>query len=225
MPRWPRWRMTTKRIIGLEVCDATKWAFSCGAIILAAGQGRRFQGLKQDVVFKGKPLWRHPFDLVTKWLPNKNVIVVGKDVEGGRTRSGSVQKGLAALPSQLKRVIILEAARPLVADSQILQLLKATSPSITMVKPLVNTVIGRDGTYYNRADMYELLVPQAFDFEKLTKAYQSGRFPDMTDETRVMWEFYGIKPAFVEAGENLFKVTYPSDISILESIFQKLQHE
>ena len=111
------------------------------------------------------------------------------------------------------------------AEAQILQLLCATSPSITMVKPLVNTVIGRDGTYYNRADMYELLVPQAFDYEKLITAYHSGRFLDMTDETRVMWEYYGIKPDFVEAGENLFKVTYPSDISILQSIFQKLKHE
>ncbi len=217
--------MTTKRIIGLEVCDATKWALSSGAIILAAGQGTRFRGLKQDVVFNGKPLWRWPFDLVTKWLPTEHVVVVGKDVAGGETRSGSVQNGLAALPSQLKRVLILEAARPLVAEEQILQLLCATSPSITMVKPLVNTVIGRDGTYYNRADMYELLVPQAFDYEKLITAYHSGRFSDMTDETRVMWEYYGIKPDFVEAGENLFKVTYPSDISILQSIFQKLKHE
>ena len=41
----------------------------------------------------------------------------------------------------------------------------------------------------------------------------------MTDETRVMYEEYGITPTFVEGGENLYKVTYPHDIEYLEFYF------
>ena len=191
------------------------------AIILAGGRGTRFGGLKQDIVFRGKPIWRYPYDLATELLPLENIVVVGKDVGAGETRSGSVVNGLSALPRSTRRVVILEAARPLVTKDQISVLLKSRAESITTVKPLVNTVIGRDGTYYNRSEMYELLVPQAFDYEKLRTAYWSGRFKDMTDETRVMFEYFGIKPEFVLAGENLFKVTYPSDIQILTAILEK----
>jgi 2-C-methyl-D-erythritol 4-phosphate cytidylyltransferase len=192
---------------------------SCmGAVILAAGSGTRFGGLKQDVVFGGKPLWRYPYDLAVEMLPTQNVVVVGKDVEGGATRSASVINGLAALPENVTRVVILEAARPLVTKKQIAELLDHDADSVTFVRPLVNTVIGRDGTYYDRNSMYELLVPQAFDCRKLIEAYRSGEYGDMTDETRVMFEHYGIKPAFVQGGENLFKVTYSNDISVIECI-------
>lgn len=192
------------------------------AIILAGGRGSRFGGLKQDIVFKGKPLWRHPYDLAAELVPLDNIVVVGKDVKGGATRSESVINGLSALPNAVRRVVILEAARPLVTREQIRQVLESQAESVTIVKPLVNTVIGRDGTYYDRSSMYELLVPQAFNCEKLRIAYGSGRFKDMTDETRVMFEYHGIKPEFVIAGENLFKVTYPSDIGILETILARM---
>jgi 2-C-methyl-D-erythritol 4-phosphate cytidylyltransferase len=189
-----------------------------GAIILAGGTGTRFGALKQDVMFGGKPLWRHPYDLAVEMMTSRNVVVVGKDVEGGATRSASVVNGLAALPETVTRVVILEAARPLVRKEQIAELLDSDADSVTFVRPLVNTVIGRDGTYYDRSSMYELLVPQAFDRVKLEEAYRSGKYPDMTDETRVMFEHYGIKPAFVLGGDNLFKVTYPNDIRVIECI-------
>ena len=190
------------------------------AIILAGGRGSRFGGLKQDVVFRGKPLWRYPYDLARELLSAANIVVVGRDVKSGETRSESVVNGLHALPRTTRRVVILEAARPLVTKEQICQLLKSRAESVTLVKPLVNTVIGRDGTYFNRSEMYELLVPQAFNYAKLRVAYDSGRFADMTDETRVMFEYHGIKPRFILAGENLFKVTYPSDIHILSAIYE-----
>lgn len=53
------------------------------------------------------------------------------------------------------------------------------------------------------------------------EAYNSGKFVDMTDETRVMFEYYGLKPHFIETESNLFKVTYPGDLDIIESIYQE----
>jgi 2-C-methyl-D-erythritol 4-phosphate cytidylyltransferase len=195
---------------------------SMGAVILAGGGGTRYGGRKQYVIFRGKPLWRYPFDLAISLMPRHNVVVVGEDVEGGATRSASLINGLEALPETTERVIVLEAARPLVTKAQIVTLLDSTSKSITYVQPLVNTVIGRDGTYYDRSSMYELLVPQAFDYKMLLQAYMTGKYQDMTDETRVMFEHYGIKPDFVQGGENLFKVTYPKDIDVLEQIAKRI---
>lgn len=193
-----------------------------GAIVLAAGFSTRYGGSKkQDLEFHGKPIWRYSYDTVKSIVGNDYTIAVGKDMPGGETRSESVIIGLKALPKDTDRVIILDAARPMVTIKQIKELLENSNPSVTFVRPMVNTPIFRDGTYVNRSDMYDMLVPQAFDYKLLVEAYESGRFKDMTDETRVMFEFHGIKPTLIETENNLYKVTYPGDLDIIESIYQK----
>ncbi len=192
-----------------------------GAILLAAGSGTRYHAKKQDLIFHGKPIWRYAYETALSVVGESNIIVVGKDIPGGKTRSGSVMRGLEALPDAIDRVVILEAARPMVTKEQILQLLNDPYPSSTFVRPLVNTVIYRDGTYINRNELYDLLTPQAFDMKMLLESYQSHRFEDMTDETRIMYEFFGEKPHFIETEDNLFKITYPGDLEIIESIFKR----
>ena len=191
-----------------------------GAILLAAGSGTRYHGKKQDLEFHGKPLWRYAYETALSVVGEGNIVAVGKDIQGGVTRTGSVMNGLNALPKEVDRVIIVEAARPMVTRDQIVQLLEDASPSSTFVRPLVNTVIYRDGTYINRNELYDLLTPQAFDKNMLMEAYRSGRFEDMTDETRVMFEYHGVKPHFIETESNLFKITYPGDLEIIESIYK-----
>ena len=191
------------------------------AILLAAGKGTRYKGKKQDVLFLGKPLWECVYETLTKVVPKDRIVVVGKDIEGGETRTGSVINGLMALPKDTERVIIAEAARPLVTQKQIEELLFDESPSVTFVRPLVNTVIFRDGKYINREELYDMLTPQAFDYKRLLEAYMSNKFNDMTDETRVMYEFHGIKPHLIETDNNLFKVTYPGDMSIIETLYKE----
>jgi len=196
-----------------------------GIIILAAGKGERFHGKKQDIEFHGKPLWQHSYDTALRITGKENVVVVGKHIEGGETRSLSVMNGLRTLPDDTEKVLILEAARPLVTIEQLKILIDNPNPSISFVMPLVNTVIGRNGTYYDRSSFYDLLVPQSFDYKKLLTAYETGKYTDMTDETRVMFEEYGIKPCLIETGQNLFKVTYPRDVAVLESIYKSLEKE
>ena len=196
-----------------------------GAILLAAGMGTRYHAKKQDLNFHDKPLWRYAYETALETVGENNIIAVGKDNPGGKTRSESVKIGLSALPDTVDRVIIVEAARPMVTKEQIGQLLNDPYPSSTFVRPLVNTPIYRDGTYINRSEMYDLLTPQAFNRKMLQEAYESGRFEDMTDETRVMYEYYGIKPHFVETESNLFKVTYPGDLDIIESIYRARQEK
>jgi 2-C-methyl-D-erythritol 4-phosphate cytidylyltransferase len=190
-----------------------------GAILLAAGSGTRYHGKKQDLIFHGKPIWRYAYETALSIVGESNIVAVGKDIPGGATRTGSVMNGLAALPKEIDRVVLVEAARPMVTKEQIEQILNDPYPSSTFVRPLVNTVIFRDGTYVNRNDMYDMLTPQAFDRKMLEEAYLSNKFNDMTDETRVMFEFHGVKPHFIETESNLFKITYPGDLNIIESIY------
>lgn len=193
------------------------------AILLAAGKGTRYKGTKQDVIFHDKPLWRYAYETTLDVVGAGNIVAVGKDIPGGETRTRSVLNGLEALPKDTDKVIIVEAARPMITRNQVKQLLDAQYPSVSFVRPLVNTVIYRNGTYINREELYDLLTPQAFDYKLLLEAYRSGKFNDMTDETRAMFEYYGIKPYFIETDSNLFKVTYPGDLDIIESIYQKLR--
>ena len=193
-----------------------------GAILLAAGKGTRYQGTKQDVIFHEKPLWRYAYETTLSVVGEDRIVAVGKDIPGGATRTGSVLNGLEALPKDTERVIIVEAARPMITREQVIELLSDDHPSSTFVRPLVNTVVYRNGTYINREELYDLLTPQSFDYKMLLEAYRSGRFTDVTDETRIMFEYHGVKPHFIETGTNLFKVTYPGDLDIIESIYQSL---
>lgn len=191
-----------------------------GAIILAAGKGTRYHGTKQDAIFHNKQLWRYAYETALEVVGKDNVIVVGKDIPGGVTRTGSVLNGLKALDKDTDRIIILEAARPMVTTEQVKILLNDEHPSTSFVRPLVNTVIFRDGRYIDRDSLYDLLTPQAFDYKMLLAAYESGKFTDVTDDTRIMFEYHGVKPHFIETDNNLFKVTYEGDLNIIESIYQ-----
>lgn len=197
-----------------------------GAIVLAAGFSTRYGGAKkQDLEFHGKQIWKYSYDTAKSVIGSDNIVAVGKDIPGGQTRTESVIIGLKSLSPDTDRVIILDSARPLVTKDQIIELLENPNPSCTFVRPLVNTPIFRNGTYVNRSEMYDMLVPQAFDYKKLLEAYESGQFKDMTDETRVMFEYHGIKPTLIETKNNLFKVTYPGDLMIIESIYQQMKEE
>ena len=194
------------------------------AIVLAGGQGTRYGQKKQFIVLNGKPLWQHVHDKVSKFVDEGDVCVVGVDVEGGETRSQSVINGLrylAAHGNDYDRLIILEAARPLITEEQIEAILNDEHPSCTFVLPLRSTVIMRDGTYLDRNKMWKMSTPVAFDFKKFYAAYMSGKYYDFTDDTRVMFEEYGEKPYFLEGGENLLKLTYQSDLPVLEALMKR----
>ena len=191
------------------------------AIVLAGGEGRRFHAKKQFEEISGKPMWEYPYEKICGLIGSTRVVVVGVDTPGGNTRTESVMNGLCALPEDTERVIIVEAARPLVTEEQLLCLINDEHPSSTFVRPLVNTVIFRDGRYLNRNELYDVLTPQAFDYRLLLEALKSGRFLDMTDETRVMFEYHGIKPKFLETTGNLMKVTYPEDIEIVRYLMKE----
>ena len=197
------------------------------AVILAGGCGTRFGGSirKQFLEFHGKELWRHIYDTATNLLPPENVVVVGVDIAGGRTRSESVKNGLEWIKnrSSCRRVVCMEAARALVTREQLESIIQYDSPSCCFVTPVVDTVILTDKTYLTRSECRHLVSPQAFDFQLLYKAYADCDLSEMrTDETRLMYDTYGIKPDFLEGGENLYKVTYPKDLAVIEEIYKNM---
>lgn len=184
------------------------------AIVLAGGKGERFGDKKQFVEINGVPLWKMVADKAKNVVDE--VVVVGVDVVGGETRADSVFIGLENIKG--KNVVILESARPLVTEQQIYDILKAveTHISATYITPCVNTIY--ENGEYKRNGIVELQVPQAFRRSKLLTAHKITEKHNPTDDTQLIYDIFGIKPHLLIGGRNLFKVTYPEDIKIIQSM-------
>lgn len=190
------------------------------AVVLAGGKGKRFHGQKQFVNLRGKQLWRHVYDKLLPLVGRENIVVVGVDIPGGSTRNRSVQNGINYFKDG-GRVMIFDAARPMVTTEQIKLLMAVEAESATFAMPCVDTLVKIDGIPVNRSEYMSVQTPQVFDFAKLRAAIKNDRYATATDETRVMFDEYGIRPLLIEGSPLLMKVTYPEDIQVLESILSR----
>ncbi len=114
-----------------------------GAIVLAAGAGRRFGGDKLLAALDGRPLLQHVLDTITLLDPEKTVVVLGPTMAGldalhwrrerrvvnpdpGRGLSSSVRLGVEACAEDpmLDGVYILLGDQPRTAASTLVALAK-----------------------------------------------------------------------------------------------------
>ena len=85
-------------------------------------KGSRFHQQNQFVQLWGKELWRSVYDKACQLIPKEQIVEVGVVVPGGETISASVMNVLNALKT-CKKVLLIEAARPLVTVEQLLVLI------------------------------------------------------------------------------------------------------
>jgi 2-C-methyl-D-erythritol 4-phosphate cytidylyltransferase len=183
------------------------------AIILSAGEGTRFGSQKQFSEFNGRIVWEIVFDTTRSIFNAEDVVVVGTQIPGGKSRACSVYEGLKYFEgSEIDQVVIIEAARPLLSSADLQTLLLTFGASKSFVRPLVNTIVGKDKRYYDRNDFFELLTPQCFNYNLLLEAHASAKYQDATDDTYVMLEHHGIQPIYIPTSSPLNKITYPPDI-------------
>lgn len=188
--------------------------FSC--IILAAGKGTRYGSEKQFAEIDGVPIWQHVSNTARK--VSNEVLVVGIDVSGGITRQHSVYNGLKELKCSSNRVVVLEAARPMVTINQIKTIGTFEHPSCSYFMPSVETVIYK-GKYLDRSHCILLQTPQAFDFTKLMSAHEKyHHLTDSTDDTVLMQLAHNINPHLLPGGANLHKITYESDMELMRCL-------
>ena len=115
------------------------------AILLAAGQGRRMQGVVADKILAplaGRPVFAHSAAAFIASGVADFYVVVYRDarqslelscyaptpalfIKGGRERQDSVANALTGLPDTIDYVFIHDCARPLIQPGQLAALLKA----------------------------------------------------------------------------------------------------
>ena len=223
---------------------------STAVILVAAGSGTRLGSPlpKAFVSVGGKPLLQRALETVAGWSRCDSVVLVvpagyeaparalAADVSGlqvvigGDTRSDSVRQGLAALPPATEHVLIHDAARalmPLDVFDRILDRLHAGALGVIPQVAVVDTVVRVDSSGLthggvDRSELGAVQTPQGFDVEALLGAYASAG-GEFTDDAAVL-RGAGHAVVAVEGHSRGFKITYPDDVRVAESLLGHASH-
>ncbi|NOQ22575.1 MAG: 2-C-methyl-D-erythritol 4-phosphate cytidylyltransferase [Candidatus Aegiribacteria sp.] len=211
-----------------------------GAVIVAAGSGIRFGSgaPKQFMRLHGRALidWSiNAFRAIEEigeiivvipvdsnlWKPFWNPPAGVRTVTGGLRRQDSVLAGLKALNSS-SRVLVHDAARPLVSGSLIRRVMKGVenSGAAVPVIPVRDTVKNITSSSFIRGTVSRETLgmsqtPQGFTLDVLLRVLKEA--DDVTDECGAM-ELAGIEVLAVNGDPGNMKLTDPEDLAILESI-------
>ena len=238
------------------------------ALIVAAGRGSRFgcDGPKQYAPLAGRTLLRRAAESL---LAHPSVAAVGcvihaddraayaeavaglpllPAVIGGDTRQASVRNGLEALASRPQppaRVLIHDAARPLLPAAVVDRVLAALdgapgaldrapgaldrapgaldrAPGAVPALPVVDTLkradaAGEIAATVPRDGLWRAQTPQGFRFGAVLAAHRAAPHDAFTDDADLL-QAAGEAVALVEGDELLLKVTTAGDLARLEAL-------
>jgi 2-C-methyl-D-erythritol 4-phosphate cytidylyltransferase len=207
------------------------------AVVVAAGRGTRFGGLKQFSLFEGETVAARSVR-ATRSVASHVVLVVpegyqgdgeGADlvVVGGSSRAASVRSGLEhCLDADV--VVVHDAARPLASAALFHSVVDAVRAGADAAIPglkLTDTVKrvqthGDDTvvlTTLVREELVTVQTPQAFRRDVLERAHASG---DEASDDAALVEALGARVVVVSGEARNFKITRLSDIDLL-SVLEK----
>lgn len=203
------------------------------AIIVAAGRGTRAGGAlpKQWQMLGGQTvaayaisrfaahpaiaqvvLVLHPEDIDTNRWPRQPAATV---VAGGATRAASVRAGLAAVAGGIDKVLIHDAARPLVSNALIDRVLDAlkdhvgAAPALAVTDTLWHGAEAAVQGVQDRTGLYRAQTPQGFLLAPLLAAHATATGQE-TDDVAVA-RAAGLDVAIVAGDEDNIKITTPED--------------
>jgi len=230
------------------------------AVVPAAGIGQRMQlsQPKQYITIAGKAVLQHSVDALLSVAAVKTVVVAlssddthwselpassdsrVQTVVGGAQRADSVVAGLKAVVAEAGQtawVLVHDAARPLVAPTDVVRLIdrvaEAQSVGGLLATPMQDTLkLAADeqtlevSHTVDRRCLWLAQTPQLFRAGDLLAAYETqlnaqktNSDIQITDEASVM-ELAGHTPILVEALDANFKITRNSDIKLAQTLLQ-----
>ena len=211
--------------------DAPNWSF----LITAGGSGSRLGGVpKQFRMLGGAPVWRWSFAAADKLrrmgrvrdivmtVPRESFAALAGEaeklgltlVEGGRSRSESVTKGLKACRGP--HVLVHDGARPFISEGLCLRLMDAVeaegfgaAPLLPSTDSLKVVEEGRITGVAERSLYFRTQTPQAFPLRELIEVMENS--PDGGTDEASLWLAAGKKIVPVEGEEMNFKITSQFD--------------
>ncbi|WP_036901956.1 MULTISPECIES: 2-C-methyl-D-erythritol 4-phosphate cytidylyltransferase [Prochlorococcus] len=219
-------------------------------LIASAGIGSRMgAGFNKLLLpIAGKPILKWTLDAVDsadsiKWIGvigqpgDQQVIVKMFDdfskpmewIQGGKTRQESVERGLAALPTEAEYVLIHDGARCLIEPDLLNQCSEMVEKGFAVIAatPVTDTIkkVDENGFILDTPDrdvLWAAQTPQGFQVEKLKKAHEQAikRKLNVTDDAS-LFEKLGWPVKILQSGPSNIKVTTPFDLSVAEAIIAK----
>jgi 2-C-methyl-D-erythritol 4-phosphate cytidylyltransferase len=192
-------------------------------IVVAAGNGARFGGQKQFMVLGDRRVidWSRDTahsvsDGVVLVVPAESAEVEG-GVAGGATRSESVRRGLAAVPSDATIICVHDAARPFASEHLYKEVITAVVSGADGAVPglrVTDTIkkVNAEGIVLDTPDRESLMAiqtPQAFRAAVLRNAHEAGN--EGTDDASLV-ERVGGKVVVVNGEALNKKLTTPEDL-------------
>ena len=204
------------------------------AIIAAAGSGVRFGADIPKALIKlgDRTLLEHAVAAISPTVDEVIVTAPPSHIEqfkallgdaitvvaGGATRSESVRAGLAVVSSDVKYLLIHDAARALASTdlaNRILTSLKNGAAAVIPGIPQVDTTKSVDSEGYvtstiDRAQLRNIQTPQGFELSVLRSAHATNS--EGTDDAALV-ESNGNKVLVIAGEERALKITTPADLA------------
>lgn len=212
-------------------------------VIVAAGKGNRFGSdlPKQFCLLGNRPVLLHTISNLQKAIPNAEIVLVLNKqfielwnglcseygivsppiVFGGETRWESVKNAIEGLQLADNDIVMVhDGARPIIDPKMIDRIINALKINSAVVPglPLSDSIrkIDENGlsATIDRKCLVAVQTPQAFNAEKIRKAYNLPYSPLFTDDASV-YEAAGFGNVSIVEGSPLnIKITHPHDIEI-----------
>ncbi len=139
-------------------------------------------------------------------------------VAGGSTRQESVRAGIEALPPLVELVLVHDAVRPFVRQSQISSVIQAVkqygaaAPAVPVVDTVRRVADGVFGDAVDRTGLVRMQTPQGFSRDVLTRAHSrpEDEILNATDDVALVMGL-GEQVYLVDGTMDNVKITTPDD--------------
>ncbi|MGQ9471325.1 MAG: 2-C-methyl-D-erythritol 4-phosphate cytidylyltransferase [Candidatus Aminicenantales bacterium] len=210
------------------------------AIIVAAGEGKRFGGPKQFASLAGRRVFEWAIDALDTHPEVDEIIVVLPDaqqsaflggkwskikavVRGGKERQDSVANGLAAVRAEAEIVLVHDGVRPMISHDLISRVIKRAREEgaaipVLPVEETVKIVEGEEVRQtIDRKSLRRVQTPQGFRKDLLETALKRAQRDGFygPDEASLV-ERLGHKVITVPGERKNLKITTTEDIKIME---------
>jgi 2-C-methyl-D-erythritol 4-phosphate cytidylyltransferase len=212
------------------------------AVIVAAGQGRRFGLAKQFVLLQGKPVLDWSLETFNAHPGVDEIILVVPDAEskkgslakygkiaaviqGGRQRQDSVLLGFRAIdPRQAGIVLVHDGARPLAGPDLVERVIEQTRkkgavvPGLLLEETIKEAGGGEVLETLDRTRLFRVQTPQGFFYPLLAWALEKASADHFygTDEAALV-ERLGERVFIIDGDPRNIKITVPLDLKIAEA--------
>lgn len=224
---------------------------TCTAIVLAGGSGTRMgAGMPKALMpLAGRPMVAWTIAALNAAPEIDDLILVAPrggerqataalgragriraTVAGGASRARSLRQGLLAVPAGVERILVHDAARPLVRPEHVSAVLRALEDAdgAIIAAPSADTIKRADGDLMitatiDRRDHWLAQTPQAFRADALRRAVSAaviGDYMDAITDCASLIEATGGRVRIVPCARPNLKVTTPADIEIAERLLE-----